>query len=221
MASRAVLFDLFDTLLYGDWKRHRALVAARLGVDPDEVGQAYDQLRNTVNRGGLSSPVTVLNALAGTCGVDLAPGQAEELAREETRFLRTEVRPFPDAIAGLDRLRRAGLRIALVSNCSPTARPIVDSLGLDRIADRVILSFEVGATKPSPEIFDLAARSLGADPADCAFVDDRADYLDGAERLGMATFRMVRSMSSGEQVSGGAHREVTGMADLENHLLGP
>ena len=55
----------------------------------------------------------------------------------------------------------------------------------DQYFDAVVLSSEVGFTKPSPEIFALTAERLGAAPAECVMIDDRQDNVDGARAAGM------------------------------------
>lgn len=55
----------------------------------------------------------------------------------------------------------------------------------EQLFDTVILSGEVGMTKPSHEIFELTAERLGAQPDECIMVDDLLTNIDGAGRAGM------------------------------------
>ena len=55
------------------------------------------------------------------------------------------------------------------------------------IGDRLdpwLLSWRLGATKPSAEIFDRAATALGLPAASLILVDDSADNVDAARRAG-------------------------------------
>ena len=67
-------------------------------------------------------------------------------------------RLYPDALYALDRLRDAGLRVAVLSNWDASLH---DALGRLGVADRfaaVVVSAEIGAEKPAPEAFAAVAR---------------------------------------------------------------
>jgi epoxide hydrolase-like predicted phosphatase len=82
----------------------------------------------------------------------------------------------------LRRVRRMGLRTALVSNSWGFDYP---RDAWDGLFDATVISAEVGARKPEPEIYLLAARRLGLPPAACVFVDDLAANVRGAAAVGM------------------------------------
>ncbi len=48
-----------------------------------------------------------------------------------------------------------------------------------------VLSYQVGAMKPSPEIYREAVRRAGCDPEECFFTDDVAENIAGARRVGI------------------------------------
>jgi putative hydrolase of the HAD superfamily len=50
--------------------------------------------------------------------------------------------------------------------------------------DVTILSFEVGAMKPDPRIYDEAARRAGVRPAEIFFTDDRQENVTAACEAG-------------------------------------
>ncbi len=51
--------------------------------------------------------------------------------------------------------------------------------------DRWILSYEVGAMKPSPSIYQAAIDAANCLPGECFFTDDIPDYVEGARRMGI------------------------------------
>ncbi len=54
--------------------------------------------------------------------------------------------------------------------------------------DVEVFSYEVGAVKPEPEIFELCLRRLGRRAADCVFVGDGgSNELTGARAVGLRT----------------------------------
>lgn len=80
------------------------------------------------------------------------------------------------------RVRRAGLRTALLSNSWGADYP---REGWDELFDEVVISGEVGLRKPDPEIYLLCADRLGLPPAQCVFVDDLPPNVRGAAAVGM------------------------------------
>lgn len=55
---------------------------------------------------------------------------------------------------------------------------------IERFEHRV-LSYEVGAIKPSPIIYEAAIDKAGCSPGECIFTDDIAAYVEGAKQCGM------------------------------------
>jgi len=51
--------------------------------------------------------------------------------------------------------------------------PLLAELGVDALADTMVLSCEVGAAKPAPEIFQCALDRLGVTADAAVFVDDQ------------------------------------------------
>jgi putative hydrolase of the HAD superfamily len=94
------------------------------------------------------------------------------------------LKPFIEAV-------KARFALAIVTNGGvKTQRPKLDALELPDLveSDRILISGAVGAWKPDPRIFELAARSVGHRPADCLFIgDDPARDIEGAHRAGMKT----------------------------------
>jgi HAD superfamily hydrolase (TIGR01509 family) len=113
-------------------------------------------------------------------------------------------------------LHRRGLATAIVSNCDHSTRAVVERLGLYDEVNVVILSFEVGAAKPSPEIYRRALWWLNVEAGDALFVDDQAGYCDGAAALGIRTVLIVRDGAEpAEGVSEpGGHRVITDLRAL-------
>jgi len=82
-------------------------------------------------------------------------------------------------------LRKAGFRIALLSNMPFTVRDAV--LGCDWLPkfDQRTFSCELRISKPSPEIYEHCLRGLGIAAKDALFLDDRPSNIQGAQAVGM------------------------------------
>jgi beta-phosphoglucomutase len=73
---------------------------------------------------------------------------------------------LPGAVAALDAVRAAGLRIGLAS-VSKNAFTVLGRLGITDKFDYVVDAATIARGKPDPEIFLRAASELGVAPADC------------------------------------------------------
>ncbi len=83
-------------------------------------------------------------------------------------------------------LREVVGTLYLLSNTNELHWPRVRKMAVLRhFADRCILSFEVGARKPDPAIFEAALRRMQTAPERVLFVDDLTANLDPARKLGM------------------------------------
>jgi putative hydrolase of the HAD superfamily len=84
----------------------------------------------------------------------------------------------------LDELRRAGLKIGLVSNSARDVREFARHHALE--IDAGISSFHHGRTKPHASIFRAVLDLLEVEPRDAAMVGDTVeDDIEGAAALGM------------------------------------
>jgi putative hydrolase of the HAD superfamily len=95
----------------------------------------------------------------------------------------------PDVPAVLRELG-ARYRLGIVSNYpfGPVVSGSLERMGVADVFEAVIVSGEIGWSKPHPEIFRQALAAMDADPARTLFVGDNpiAD-MQGAKRAGLAT----------------------------------
>jgi HAD superfamily hydrolase (TIGR01662 family) len=91
---------------------------------------------------------------------------------------------YEDALPVLDEVRRAGIKIGLVTNSSRDVEAFAQHHALD--VDATIGSLGHGKAKPHASIFAALLRLLDVDPADAAMVGDTIeDDIEGARALGM------------------------------------
>jgi len=189
----AALIDLYDTLVWSDWPRWQRALAGRLGVDVSALLMAFDETRPARSIGAFADHDGDIAALLSALTIEPTPDLVGAVRALEERELTNDIHLYADSLPAVQALREHGVRTALVSNCSHNTRAVVERLGLEAAFDAVILSFEVGAQKPEPEIYRLALERLGiTEPSRAVFVDDQADYCDGAAAIGMQTRLMLR-----------------------------
>ena len=199
---RAVLFDLYDTLLYLNSSavtETRRQLAVRADVDPDAWGALWRD--NILDRmlgklGGLEDEIrTMLRQL----GTDPSADLVSELAEIETAGWVSAVTLYPDAVSTLAALRERRLRLGLISNCSAQAGAVLERIGLAQYFDGIILSCDVGVAKPDRAIFEHACQRLRALPDESMFVADGAfTELDAAKSLGMIAVKIEQAHQSGD-----------------------
>ncbi|MSP80561.1 MAG: haloacid dehalogenase type II [Rhodospirillales bacterium] len=115
------------------------------------------------------------------CKIAYTEGEVRALVAEIEKL-----KPFPDVIPALHKLKAFGYRLAILSNGDPdmleAARP---HIGFP--FDRVISVAEAGAFKPHRKTYAKAAEIVGADRSSCLFVANHAFDCIGAKSYGMRT----------------------------------
>lgn len=99
-------------------------------------------------------------------------------------------------------LRKAGVKIAVVSNFDTRLRPVLRALNCDHWFDAVAVSAEVAAEKPNPTIFLKACDLLGVKPEDAVHIgDDRRNDLWGARDAGCDAWLWGSDVQSFKEVA--------------------
>lgn len=119
-------------------------------------------------------------------------------------------RIFDDVKPAIDALASHGLNLGIISNWDERLQMLLSRLDLRKYFETVIISCEIGFSKPSPIIFEHAARKLGLPPERVLHVgDSRRDDLEGARAAGFH----ARLLERGAKAPGGA--EIGSLLELE------
>jgi putative hydrolase of the HAD superfamily len=184
---RAVIFDLWDTLVDYDVEHFRATegrIAELIGVEPEVFHRRWRNGRGEREIGSLADSYRAVGAPD-----ELLP-QLVEIRHEAFRHACV---PRAGAVETLHELHRCGLRLGMISVCSEETALLWDETPFAGLFDSTVFSCSVGLRKPDPAIYRLALDELGVEPADALFVGDGAnDELAGAERVGMRTVLILR-----------------------------
>ena len=110
-------------------------------------------------------------------------------SQEEVRWLVAEIeklKPFPDVIAALEKLRRAGYKLAILSNGDPD---MLQAAGphIGFPFDHVISVQEAGYFKPHWKTYATAEARIGLERSSILFVANHAFDCIGAKAYGMRT----------------------------------
>jgi HAD superfamily hydrolase (TIGR01509 family) len=145
-------------------------------------------------------------------------------ARLEQLIHAGAVAAFPDALRMVQALAALGMPMAVTSsskNANQMMRPI-------RLAGGASLLGAFGANvcgrdlphgKPDPEIFLVAARELGFDPACCFVAEDAPVGVQAARAAGMAALGVARLDDAAPLRAAGADPVVTSLDELDVESL--
>src|SRR6266545_4566616 len=114
----ALLIDLYDTLVWGEWPGLRDTMAARIGITSAALQSAFESTRPSRGVGSFAGGEEDMLSVLAACGVDPEPGLVAELLELERRALLTRVHLYEDSIPVLRALRARGVRAALVDDQS-------------------------------------------------------------------------------------------------------
>lgn len=195
---KAALFDLYDTLTYVDrlpYQEKIAKCAAVCGVVPAIFSKAWRSLYLQSTLGHYPRTEDRVKAVLDILEVPSSEEVIRNVTEHEHNFLRTGMILFEDAISTINSLKKAGLKLGLVTNASPSVRVLVNNYKFDEYLDAVIISSEVNCRKPSEEIYKVALEELGIRPTETVFVGDGNDNeLAGARNLGITTVWVDRGL---------------------------
>ena len=201
---RAALFDLDGTLLdsLDVWHRVDAAFFRARGIAYDQ--EEYSRAVQGMSFRGSAEYTRRRYGLSESCDEVIA-----EWMRMTAEEYAARVPMKPGALDYLRLLKRAGVKLAVATSNKPELfRPALERGGALELFDAVCTSAEVGdVNKRGGELYRLAARRLGVDPAACAVFEDALDGVAGAKAAGMAAYAVL------DPLTAPYHAELRAMAD--------
>jgi len=106
---------------------------------------------------------------------------------------------YPDVAPALERLKAAGLRLAVISNFDARLYQLLEGLELARFFESVTISSEAGYAKPDAQLFEIALTRMKVARGEAIHVGD-APHLDitGANAAGIESILIQRDEPAGE-----------------------
>ncbi len=140
--------------------------------------------------------------------------------RDRLMTLYLTLETFPEVAATLQRLKRAGLQTAILSNGSPKMLDAaVNGNELQDLLDRVLSVEAVGVYKPHPKVYQLAVDRLGVPASAISFQSSNAWDAYAAAAFGMRVVWCNRYGQRRERLPGNPDREIRMLSELPE-LLG-
>jgi len=135
--------------------------------------------------------------------------------RDRLMNLYLTLEPFPEVPGVLERLKRSGLRTAILSNGTPMMLDaVVRASGLSAHFDAVLSVETVGVYKPHPKVYQLAVDRLGIPAAGISFQSSNAWDAYAASAFGMRVVWCNRYGQRPERLPGKPDRVVQSLAEL-------
>ncbi len=177
---KALIFDLGNVIVPFDFRRGYAqmerLCSYLVHEIPKRIGTTDLSVRFESGQIGPEAFVDELRAL-----LDLNVEYGEFCRIFSSVFL-------PDTLIPASLLQSVKGRYPLVLLSNTNAihwEMLRRTYGLLELFDHQVLSFEVGAVKPSPKIYREAVARTGVRPEECFFTDDVPAYVEAAKREGI------------------------------------
>jgi len=208
---RAVLFDMFDTLMLIDrdhefyepavQRMHRYLGKRGVDVSYEQFETTYNAERTQLYEKAdltLEEPhfnVRISNTLKrlGYSYPTTSTVVSETTSEFYEEFMKY-VRIDPDAETVLKTLHE-NYRLGIVSNFAipECVYKLLRISGIDHFFEAVVVSGAINKRKPSPEIFQSALQMLGVSAAETVFVGDTIDAdIEGSKAAGMRAVYIER-----------------------------
>jgi phosphoglycolate phosphatase len=139
------------------------------------------------------------------------------------RHVSDSSRAYPDAVATLEALRDAGLRLACVTN-KPTrhSEQLLCDLGLRGLFELLVCGDTLPRRKPDPLPLLHAASCLGAEPETTVFVGDSVNDIRAARAAGMCVVCVSYGYNHGEDIRpAGPDAVIDSLGELPSLLAAP
>ncbi|SMD38821.1 haloacid dehalogenase superfamily, subfamily IA, variant 3 with third motif having DD or ED/haloacid dehalogenase superfamily, subfamily IA, variant 1 with third motif having Dx(3-4)D or Dx(3-4)E/beta-phosphoglucomutase family hydrolase [Reichenbachiella faecimaris] len=128
-----------------------------------------------------------------------------------------------DPITGLadllDRIKASGTKMIVASSASrENIKLVLDKFAITQYFEGYVSSQDVKKTKPNPDIFLLAAKTLGVNPENCVVIEDAKHGVQAAISAGMKCIG-YGNLNSGNQDLSKAHVIIDSHNNIDLELL--
>ena len=179
-AIESVIFDWGGVLIEDPAPGLVKYCSEALGVLEEDYIEVYDRFGGDFQK-GIISEEEFWERMCGELGVS-KPKTASLWA---DAFKAAYV-PREEMFALAADLQENGYKTGFLSNTEKPAMQYFHELGYDMF-DVKVFSCAEGTVKPEREIYELTAGRLGTKAGQSVFIDDKPDYINGAQRAGLKT----------------------------------
>jgi 2-haloacid dehalogenase len=215
------VFDAYGTLF--DFNSAVARHRAAIGPKAEALAEMWraKQIQYTWLRNGMGTHAKFWQVTGEALDHCLAAhGIVDPGVRDKLMNAYLSLDAFPEVPAMLDRLKKAGRRLAILSNGNPEMLDAaVAAAGLARRLDAVISVEEVGVFKPDARVYRLVEKHTGAPPDKVCFLSSNCWDAHGAAHFGFRTVWVNRAGAPDDRLPGTPVAQLRDLSQLPT-LLG-
>ena len=177
---KAVIFDWGGVMVDDPAPGYVRYCAKALGVDEASFQRAYQLFGDDFQTNNVTEQQFWQNM---TEYLNVPMPKQESLWGDAFKAI---YREKPEMFKLAATLRQNGCKTALLSNTEMPVVGFYDSFKYDMF-DVVVFSCIEGVRKPDRRIYEIVLQKLGTAADRTIFVDDRPDFIEGAEKVGLKT----------------------------------
>jgi 2-haloacid dehalogenase len=148
--------------------------------------------------------------------LDLSPETRKQLLNEYLTL-----KPWPDAVDALRKLKASGIRIITIANFSPKMlHANADRAGITDLFDELLSTEDNGTFKPDPRAYELGMEKLKLKKEDIVFAAFGGWDAYGAKSFGYTTYWVNRFNLPAEELDVKADQTSSNMEGLLDFVLG-
>jgi 2-haloacid dehalogenase len=220
-ATEICVFDAYGTLF--DFNSAVARHRAAIGPEADALAEMWraKQIQYTWLRNGMGAYARFWQVTGEALDHCLAAhGITDAGVREKLMGAYLALDPFPEVPAMLDALKRAGLRLAILSNGNAEMLDaVVAACGLADRFEAVLSVDAVQVFKPDARVYRLVEARCGVQPAKVCFLSSNCWDAHGAAHFGFATVWVNRAGAPDDNLPGRTVATIKDLSQLPS-LLG-
>ena len=180
LSIRAVVFDYGNVLCLEQTLEDMKGLALVCGIPHERFSDLYWRFRPAYDRGDMDGPA-YWAAVVGQQGLGLGRDQIATLIQLDCESI---ARPNQGAVQWAKLLHQEGFPLVLLSNM-PRELSLHVTKCFPSLFEYLIYSCDYGSTKPELAIYRKCLELLKAAPQDLLYLDDRAENVEAAARLGI------------------------------------
>jgi|SRR3989338_900453 len=177
---KAVVFDFGGVIELNEGGNILKSIAELLDVPIDDFRNVYFQHNHLANVENMSWGEMIIKVVSVFDNSKEKKAQVISMLKDRSskNKINTEL------LSLFSVLRRQGLKVGILSNASSKLRERLNTEGIAKLVDEIVISGEIGFQKPHKEAFELLFEKLKLRPGEVIFVDDTTKSLEKAHEIG-------------------------------------
>jgi putative hydrolase of the HAD superfamily len=178
---RAIGFDMGGVIITYAVPAQMQYLSSKLARSPEELEEAYHELREQSELGELR-PEEFWKQYLASLGLELDAASTHHYWND----VYYQISPMLGGMLELvDKLKVNGYKVGMLSNMDTDHAELNRNRHIYDHFDQVILSNEVHLRKPAPEAYQALASALEVNFQEVVFIDDLELNVEGANKVGM------------------------------------